>query len=652
MSESFLTKVKEYKGDTRPLKIVPEPIPSGRPISIGGGGGGGGKGSGKGYAEAALDDEADRVRSAPSGERNHALNRAAFSLGQLVAGGELTEAQVTTTLEFAARSAGLDEGEILATIKSGLGKGMLNPRTAPRTVILRGVYSNPEQVAARWAEPEILEGEIEPAPAFPVETLRGVIGDFARALAANTQTPVDLAAMMLFAGASVATAGRAWVEGSSPDWTEPLVLWTITALPPGSRKSPVVNEIAKPYYALELAADEQHATEAAGKDALLEAAEARQAALVKKLGNPELLADGLARKGLEDDLAATAAEIDELTIAEPTEYLTSDFTPEALAMLLEANGGTIGVLDDEGGVFGNITGRYSSGTPQLDLILKAYDGQKPFKQNRVGRRRVSIPWPTVAIGLAIQPSVLADTTQTPMLRERGLMGRFAYCVPHDTVGTRSNRDIPAMPEHLRAAWRGIVETLTQLPMCAPGEPRTVLRLSLDARENHLDYRDSLEARLHPETGDLAYMSDWAAKHAGRILRIAGILHLLAGHRITDPISFTTMADALDVGEWMTEHAVRVYGGWRKATDAETGGPASILRWIKRTQPESFTARDFQRANQGQTWVDAESVKDALVVLVESGWLASVEAEYADDTKGRRRSTGKFIPHPQLLGVTK
>ena len=48
------------------------------------------------YGQAALEREAARVASAVEGTRNHELNRAAFALGQLVAGGELDEHLVRT----------------------------------------------------------------------------------------------------------------------------------------------------------------------------------------------------------------------------------------------------------------------------------------------------------------------------------------------------------------------------------------------------------------------------------------------------------------------------------------------------------------------------------------------------------------------------
>ena len=47
------------------------------------------------YAQAALDRECETVAGAAQGARNDALNRASFSLFQLVAGGELDEAEVS-----------------------------------------------------------------------------------------------------------------------------------------------------------------------------------------------------------------------------------------------------------------------------------------------------------------------------------------------------------------------------------------------------------------------------------------------------------------------------------------------------------------------------------------------------------------------------
>lgn len=87
------------------------------------------------YGQAALENEIAKLSSlsADSRKRNDTLNRCAFSLGQLVAGGELDESTVRASLFSTAVSVGLTESEVRATLESGLEDGMTKPRTAPES---------------------------------------------------------------------------------------------------------------------------------------------------------------------------------------------------------------------------------------------------------------------------------------------------------------------------------------------------------------------------------------------------------------------------------------------------------------------------------------------------------------------------------------
>lgn len=83
------------------------------------------------YGRKALESEASRVFMSTEGERNAQLNRSAYALGQLIAGGVLVRSDVEDALGRAASNAGLGEQEIRRTIKSGIEAGMREPRTAP-----------------------------------------------------------------------------------------------------------------------------------------------------------------------------------------------------------------------------------------------------------------------------------------------------------------------------------------------------------------------------------------------------------------------------------------------------------------------------------------------------------------------------------------
>lgn len=87
------------------------------------------------YIAAAMTREIDLVRTAPQGTRNQALNDAALKLGHYVGGGLLTENEVRHALISAAMASGLakDDGlkQCEATIRSGLSKGMAEPKGIP-----------------------------------------------------------------------------------------------------------------------------------------------------------------------------------------------------------------------------------------------------------------------------------------------------------------------------------------------------------------------------------------------------------------------------------------------------------------------------------------------------------------------------------------
>jgi hypothetical protein len=87
------------------------------------------------YAEAAMRGEADDLAHTLTGARNIELNNAALKLGTLVAAKALTESEVIGVLLDASKANGLvaDHGEraALATINSGLRKGLETPRVIP-----------------------------------------------------------------------------------------------------------------------------------------------------------------------------------------------------------------------------------------------------------------------------------------------------------------------------------------------------------------------------------------------------------------------------------------------------------------------------------------------------------------------------------------
>lgn len=142
------------------------------------------------WALAALAGECDKLANTAPGDRNEALNRAAFALGQLVGAGYLGRAEVEAALYDAARACCLeaDDGAraIEKTLNSGLTSGMAEPRYKP---------DRPRPATPR------------PAAARPIDNATGELlppdlGAIRAALATGERGDADLLAAL--------TAGR-WV---------------------------------------------------------------------------------------------------------------------------------------------------------------------------------------------------------------------------------------------------------------------------------------------------------------------------------------------------------------------------------------------------------------------------------------------------------
>ena len=91
-------------------------------------------GDGTAYGRAALKSALTSLRSAPVGQRNHTLNRCAFAMAQLIAGGELQEDTARSAIMLAAHQIGLTEHESMLTIASAFAAGTQHPKCAPHRI--------------------------------------------------------------------------------------------------------------------------------------------------------------------------------------------------------------------------------------------------------------------------------------------------------------------------------------------------------------------------------------------------------------------------------------------------------------------------------------------------------------------------------------
>jgi len=85
------------------------------------------------YGRAALEAECRELAREPDGGRNNRLNEAAFSVAQLVAGGEIEASEGRRAVVAAGLSTGLSASEVERTVQSGWEAGLSEPRKSTTT---------------------------------------------------------------------------------------------------------------------------------------------------------------------------------------------------------------------------------------------------------------------------------------------------------------------------------------------------------------------------------------------------------------------------------------------------------------------------------------------------------------------------------------
>ncbi len=464
-------------------------------------------------------------------------------------------------------------------------------------------------------EPPIPFGRFR-LPPFPTDIFPKWLQDFVEAEALATQTPSDLAGMLALSVLAAVCAKKVAVH-VKPGYSEPVNLFTVTALPPGSRKSAVFAAITKPVADFE----REEVARTAG-----EIAEQRSAVKIKEatLKKRQEAAVGASGKKLEDltrEAGMLAEELAQTSIPVPARLIVDDCTPEKLSGLLSDHGGRIALMSAEGDVFDVMAGRYSpNGGGNFVVYLKGHSGDA-IRVDRVGRPAEFVNEPALTVGLAVQPDVIDGLAEKPGFRGRGLLGRFLYAMPISTLGYRDTSPPQVAPSITNEYHRNLL-FLLKLPFRqdADGQPRPhQLALGADAQAAFQEFEAWLEPQL-AEFGELGNMTDWAGKLAGAVARIAGLLHM-ADHTGAEaealPMAAETVARAIRLARYLIPHATAAFDAM--GADPVVGKAKLILRWIEHENLSSFTRRDAHQSARG-VFKRVDEVDPALAILIDRGFI--------------------------------
>lgn len=507
--------------------------------------------------------------------------------------GDTEEARKQFYMEAERCSPPLPEEE-LGSIWRSAGKYYKKIRSQPGYVS-PGEYNGTQPVG--WEEP-IPFGRFHVMP-FPVEALPPAIGNYVRAVAKSTQTPVDMAGSVAISMMSTCLQGKFQIRGKA-DWTEPLNTYVLAIAPPSERKSAVLHAMVRPVNIYEVEYNRRNSGVVEGSRMQKRILEKRQRAIEDQVA-----------KGKADmsEVQKIADEIASFTEIRPLKLYVDDITTEKLVSVLSENRGRAALISSEGGIFDTLAGIYTKNV-NIDVMLKGYSGD-PIRVDRIGRESECIMNPTLTVLLMAQPNIISEVIGNPTFRGRGLTARFLYCMPESSVGERDYDSDTVSDDIYREYERCVFNLLED----DNGEIAETITLSHDADRLLAAFANEIEPKLIREYAEIG---DWAGKLVGNVLRISGLLCRAGIYRSHDFLDVSiplvvdgaTMKNAIAIGRYYLNHAQAAFSVLPENEMFKKAG--RILQMIREEGYTSFDRRMAMRKCRGfKTVAEIQPVLDFL-----------------------------------------
>jgi len=259
----------------------------------------------------------------------------------------------------------------------------------------------------------------------------------------------------------------------------------------------------------------------------------------------------------------------------PVFISTSDYTAEALASQLqvhEIRKMALSIHRDElAGLFGSF-GRYTGGRgADSEQLLETYDGTG-FRSLRVAAANGGRSYERCHLSIwgTIQPEILQGLVASG--DASGLWARFGF-VPLPPRAVRIADDETQAEVDATDAAAELLAAACRFLYCLP---ITSLTMDCDARRLFMDYE--FEAQEHALRATLPAYGALMGKAAGKVLRIAGLLHLLwsweLGSSPSAPVSIGVVERAILLVDAINAWTVGIH-----ESVAEAGEASDLMRLI-------------------------------------------------------------------------
>lgn len=467
-----------------------------------------------------------------------------------------------------------------------------------------------------WEKPKAFEKKIDLMP-FPLSCLPTPASEYLKEISANIQVSPDMAVLPLLSVLSLCVQGKAVIKNPGGGNIESLNIYTLTVAEPGERKSGVFKALTAPIYRFQKEENRR-------REPLIREYQLKKSMLTKQLESVS--------KGKNTNMQRAnelSEELSKLTPVYPLTLNVTDTTPEALAAELVKNGEKIGILNDEGGIFDILSGLYSSGTANIDLFLKAYDGS-PYNVIRRTQQAITLENPLITFGLMAQAESFKKAMNNPQFSGRGLVHRFMYAFPESKTGQRAFLS-KQVSDKVKNNYNNLIYKLLSIK---PPVEIPVILCDKEAFHIFQDYHNLIEDKLK-DGGEFEYMREWGNKQVGRALKIAGIFHLCE-HEPNEPLSGQTALNAVNAAMWTENQALKAFG--EIGTGEEEKSAKYVLNRIKKSNSLELSKKEILRLCRK---LNAEQIAKPLELLEDTGYIRVMTKEHK--TQGRPCEKYKINP---------
>ncbi|MBT4934458.1 MAG: DUF3987 domain-containing protein [Rhodospirillaceae bacterium] len=481
-----------------------------------------------------------------------------------------------------------------------------------------------------WPEPKEIKAALSVVPKFDVDILPNVLKPYVVDASELMQSPPEFIAVPLMVGAA-ATLGNQWAiapKAKDLSWKVPPVLWGAIVGRPGTKKSPCMNKALFPLLEIETKLADAHTQR------------------LQKHQSDKLLHDALLKKAQTQ--AAKTGTVPSLSLPpeepQPERLMTNDTTVQKLSEILRGSPRGVAVVRDE--LVGLLEGLdATSQEGARAFYLTAWNGNQPYRVDRIGRGSFVIPRLSVCVLGGMQPGKLQNYVRQATRGgngDDGLMQRFQLLVWPDVSPDWVDVD----RRHDQKAFDDVLAAFTRLRDLTPADVNAkteifgdvaYLKFDTQAQAHYNEARKWFEIPVR--SGALnSTLEAHFSKYPSMIAALALVIHLVDGGY--GPVNLDATKKAVAWAQYLARHAKRAYG----AADNSAALSAKALadKITKGALKSGFTVRHFKRKGW-QNLTKDDDVRAAMEWLVDANWIVG------EDKKSAGRPTTVYTINPKVQG---